>query len=103
RLINDAMKKAGYSALPAVDDSYTEPAVFTAYFDRCTDLLSKEVAEIFSELFRISSAQSALIDRNPIDWASLQMKLMVADESHTISLWTKSACDVQPYDPSDDA
>lgn len=102
RTINDGMKKLGYPALPAVDKGQTEPTVFTAYFDRCADLLANEVRGTFSELFDIASAQSALLRSEPVDWASLQTKVLVADESHRIPLWTKDACDKQRYDASGD-
>lgn len=100
RTISDGIKKLGYPALPTVDEGQAEPMVFTVCFDRCAELLAKEVRRTFSDLFDIASAQSALLSSDPVDWASLQTKVLVADESHRIPLWTKDACDKQPYDPS---
>lgn len=101
KTISDGIKTLGYPVLPTVDEGETEPEVFTAYFDRCTGLLAKEVQRTFSDLFDIASAQSALLNSDPVDWAALQTKVVVADESHMIPIWTKNACDIQPHDPSD--
>jgi hypothetical protein len=100
RTINDGIRKLGYPTLPTVDEGQTESTVFTAYFDRSADLLAKEVSRTFSELFDIASANLALLNRDPVDWASLQTKVLVADESHLIPIWTKYACDKQAHDPS---
>lgn len=103
RTISDGLKKLGYSALLTVDGGHAEPTVFTECFDRCAELLAKEAGRTFSDLFDIASAQSELLSTDPVEWASLQTKVLIADESHRIPLWTKDACDKQPYDPSGDA
>jgi hypothetical protein len=102
RMINDAIKKIGHPAFPSVDEGESEPTVFTAYFDRSTELLAKEIQRTFSHFLDIASAQSALLNSDPVDWASLQTRLLIADESHRTPLWTKNTCDKQPYDPLDD-
>ena len=71
RTIRDGIKKLGYPSLPTVDEGQAERTVFTAYFDRCADLLAKEVRGTFSDLFDIASAQSTLLTSDPVDWASL--------------------------------
>jgi hypothetical protein len=102
RTIHEGVKKLGYPALLTVDEGQTEPSVFTAHFDCSASLLAREVRGTFSDLFDIASAHSGLLSSDPISWASLQTKVLVADESHRIPLWTKDACDKQPYDPSGD-
>ena len=103
RAIHERVKKLGYPALPTVAQGQPEPMVFTAHFDCCTYLLAREVRKTFSELFDIASAQSSLLSADPVNWARLETKVLVADESHRIALWTKDTCDVQPHEPSGDS
>ena len=100
RTISDGIKKLGYPALLTVDEGQIEPKVFAECFDLCAKLLANDVRKTFSDLFDIGSARSALLRSDPVDWASLQTRVLVADESHRIPIWTKNACDKQPYDPS---
>ena len=83
----------GYEAFPTVDEGQTEPAVFSSYFYRCAQLLAGALRITFFGLRDISLAQATLIDRPPLDWAAVQVKVLVADKSHRISLWLKSSCD----------
>lgn len=101
RMINEGLKKLGLPALPSVDGGETEPSVFVAYFEQSVGLIAHEVKKTFSELLAISFAQSPLIGRDPVEWATLETKLMIAHESHRIPLWTKDTSDVQPHDPND--
>lgn len=101
RAIHESLTRIGCPRLPSVAGGQTEPAVFTAYFYQVADLLAREVRATFTALFEIGSAQSALLDGDAVNWATLQMKVLVADESHRIPLWTKDACDKQENDLSD--
>jgi lambda repressor-like predicted transcriptional regulator len=83
----------GYAALPTVDQGYSESEVFRSYFYRCADLLAGHLGRIFFHLRGIALAQSTLISRPPVEWAAIQAKVLVADESYGISLWLKFACD----------
>jgi hypothetical protein len=83
----------GVPTSPTVDEGQTEPVVFNWYFYRCAELLAGALQGIFFSLRDISLAQSTLIDRPPLDWATVQAKVLVADKSHGISLWLKSSCD----------
>lgn len=101
--ISGLIEQLGFPAPPTVDDGKTEPTVFTAYFYCCADLLAKEVRGTFSDLLEISLAQPHLLGPDPVGWAELQTKVLVADETYRISLWTKDACDKQTHDPSNDS
>jgi hypothetical protein len=101
RAIHESLTRIGCPRLPTVVAGQTEPSVFTAYFYQAADLLAREVRATFRALFEIGSVQSALLDRDAVNWAMLQMKVLVADESHRIPLWTRDACDKQEYDSSE--
>jgi hypothetical protein len=91
------LRQLGLPALPTVDEGQSEPLVFKTYFSLCGDLLAREVQKTFSELLEIAAAQSRIINRDPVEWASLQIKVLVADESYGIALWTKNASDKQTW------
>jgi hypothetical protein len=96
------MERIGFPALPTVDQGQTEPAVFSAYFYRCADLLANDLRRIFSKLLDISSVQSTLLNLPPIEWAATQGKVLVADESYGISSWLKFTCDKEYEAVGDD-
>jgi hypothetical protein len=47
-------------------------------------------------------AQARIIKRDPVDWANLQMRVLVADRSNLIPFWTKCSCDKQLHEPLED-
>lgn len=100
RIINEAVQQLGYPEFPSVDGGQTEPTVFEAYFDRCASLFAKDTRKVFFELYEIASVQQTLLGQDPVEWASSQTKVMIADESYGIPLWTKWACDEMPINTS---
>jgi hypothetical protein len=86
-------QQLGHAPLPTVDEGQTEPVVFSSYFYRCADLLAGALRRTFFNLRDIALAQSTLINGSPVDWTEIQAKVLVADESHGISLWLKCTCD----------
>ena len=95
-------EQLGLSALGTVDQGQTEPAVFKGYFDLCADLLTGPLKRTFSELFEIALSQRPTINVPPVEWAALQARVLVADESYGLSLWLKSTCDESLFPPHDD-
>jgi hypothetical protein len=99
RLIQEQL---GLSALGSVDGGQTEPAVFKCYFELCAAHLAGVLKRTFSDLLDIALAQHAKIILAPVEWAVLQARVLVADQSYTTSLWLKSTCDDGLFPPDDD-
>ena len=91
--VNRFREQRGLPISPTVDSGKTEPAVFSVYFDGCANWLGRDVPRLFSDLLEIAFAQSTIINRPPVDWADLEMRVLVADESYAILLWMIEACD----------
>jgi hypothetical protein len=84
-----------------VDHGFTECEVFTFYFWFCARFLTEGIKTTFSELLEIAFAQRSLIDLEPIKWAEMQSKVLIADESFRISMWLKWTCSEGSWLPSD--
>jgi len=90
------------SLLPENSD-IPEPAIFQRYFYACADLIAPNVRATFLELLGIARAHPQSLKCAPVEWASSQMNLLIEEESSSIGMWSKHACDQQNTDELDEA
>ena len=95
-------EQLGRLAPDNVDEGQTEPAVFKCYFELGADHLADKLRRTFSDLLEIALAQRAKITLAPVEWAALQARVLVADESYAVSLWLKSTCGDSLLPPLED-
>jgi hypothetical protein len=84
-----------YKELHPVAISRNASAVFKQYMDVYEAGLKKATENEFRELLDIGLANSRLINGGPIEWAKLQLELLISGKERIVGRWIKSCCDQQ--------
>ena len=73
----------------------TPPAIFRAYFDLYYAGLKINVRDEFDRTLKVALANSEALEIHPVEWAKLQLELLVKGEVRSVERWIKEVCDTQ--------
>jgi hypothetical protein len=73
----------------------TPPALFKAFFDILLSGLKVEVRREFDELVEIGRMNATTFSLHHVEWAKLQLQIVIRSEEHGVKRWIKEVCDNQ--------